>query len=84
MAKQPRGTREMVWDTRDTIVVGIGLKTAGVTVRDKNLRTVQCQLTVPLVDYLLEQLQIARAHLITNTHQTGPVISTLISMTAAK
>lgn len=32
--------------------------------RDNMLRTVQCQLTVPMIDYLMEQLPIARAHLI--------------------
>lgn len=76
--------REVIWETRDTIRVGIGSKTAGITVRDKNLRTVQCQLTVRLIDSLLEQLLVARSHLIRSNPQTGPVVSTLVSITAVR
>lgn len=50
--------------TRNSATVGLGTNTAGLTVRDNMLRTVQCQLTVPMIDYLMEQLPIARAHLI--------------------
>jgi len=79
-----RSLREVVWETRDTVTIGLGSKTAGITVRDRNLRTVQCLLTVQLIDYLLEQLLVARAHLVTNNTQTGPAIPTLVSLTAVK
>lgn len=56
--------------TRNTLTVGFGGKTAGLTVRDNQLRTVQCQLTLPVVDYLMEQLPHIREHLLAHAEKS--------------
>jgi hypothetical protein len=49
--------------SRNSITVGIGKNSAGLTVRDNSLRTVYCPLTLESIVELTFQLELARLHL---------------------
>lgn len=54
---------------RSTATVGFSpvSKSAGITVRDNHLRTVQIHLSIEEIDKLIEELQIAKAHLMSES-----------------
>jgi hypothetical protein len=57
---------QIIQSQRNTASAGIShaSSTAGLTVRDYHLRTVQVNLDIVSIDKLIEELQIARAHLV--------------------
>ena len=48
---------------RETVSVGLGKGIVGITVRDRNLRTIHQILDLSKIDSLIEQLKMARLHL---------------------
>jgi len=54
---------QLIESQRNTATVGYGRGSAGITVRDNHLRTVSTKLTIEEIDKLIEELQVARAHL---------------------